>query len=229
LPRSARERLIVALDLPTEEEAVALTRRIGDDVLWVKVGLELFCSSGPSVVHRLVDLGKRVFLDLKFHDIPNTVAGAIRSASRLPVSLLTMHAAAGERALEAAGRLQVGRDQLGVLAVTRLTSDAEDLPGFADVVQKADAAARAGVFGVVCPAGAARILREVHGDRLARVVPGIRLAGSGPDDQVHIATPKRAVEEGAHWIVVGRTITRSPQPSAAAAAIIHEMEEAQGR
>ena len=106
LPREARERLIVALDVPGPREAVELARRLGDSVLWVKVGLELFCSAGPAVVEELARSGKRIFLDLKFHDIPNTIAGAVRAAARLPVGLVDLHASAGSRAMEEAARAQ---------------------------------------------------------------------------------------------------------------------------
>lgn len=223
LPSSARERLIVALDLPTAGEAVALAGRLGDDVLWVKVGLELFCSAGPSIVRDLADLGKRVFLDLKFHDIPTTVARAVEAAAKLPVSLIDLHAVAGSKTMEAAQEAIAGRSDIGLLAVTRLTSDPNVEAGFTDVERLAGDAARAGVFGVVCPAASASLLRERHADRLARVCPGIRPAGAQANDQVHVANPAGAVGAGAHWIVVGRPITRATDPIAAARAIITSM------
>ena len=224
LPRTARERLIVALDVPGPHEAVEMARRLDESVLWIKVGLELFCAAGPSVVEDLAHLGKRIFLDLKFHDIPNTVAGALRSVARLPIGLVDIHASAGSRAMEEAARIQSARGDLGVIAVTRLTS-AEDGPAdFSDVRNLAEAAARAGLFGVVCPAAAASDLRETYGDRLARVVPGIRPAGSASHDQIHVATPEGAVRSGAHWIVVGRAITQAADPAAEARRIIASLE-----
>ncbi len=168
--------------------------------------------------------GRQIFLDLKFHDIPNTIAGALRSVARLPIGLVDIHASAGSRAMEEAARIQSSRSDLGVIAVTRLTS-AEDGPaGFADVRNLAEAASLAGLFGVVCPAAAASDLRETYGDRLARVVPGIRPVGSASHDQIHVATPEGAVQSGAHWIVVGRAITQAADPAAEARRIIASLE-----
>jgi len=223
LPTTPLERLIVALDVPTEREALALAERLGANVLWVKVGLELFCTAGPGVVRELAGMGKRIFLDLKFHDIPNTVAGAVAAASRLPVQLLNMHAVAGTKAMEAARAAAADRPDLGVIAVTRLTSDDTAGPGFADVERLAEGAVRAGLFGVVCPAAAAGLLRERYGDALARVCPGIRPAGGEAHDQVHVSTPEGAVAAGAHWIVVGRPITRAPDPAAAARGLLEAL------
>ncbi len=223
LPASPRERLIVALDAPGSAQACDLARRLGDEVLWVKVGLELFCSAGPSVVEDLAGLGKRIFLDLKFHDIPNTVAGAVRAVARLPVALVNLHAAAGAAAMEAAAEAARDRSDLGLLAVTRLTSDARGGEGFDDVVEQAEAAARAGFFGVVCPAAAAPLLETRYGDSLARVCPGIRPRGADAHDQVHVATPEGAVAAGAHWIVVGRAITQASDPAAAARRILEAL------
>jgi orotidine-5'-phosphate decarboxylase len=219
LPSTPRERLIAALDFPSAGEAVDFARRVGDDVLWVKVGLELFCSAGPGVVLDLAGLGKRIFLDLKFHDIPNTVARAVAAAARLPVGLINLHASAGPKVMSAAQEVVAGRPDVGLLAVTRLTSDERGDPDYADVEQLAAQAFEAGFFGVVCPAPAAERLRRRFGDDLARVCPGIRPAGAGADDQVHIATPGGAVAAGAHWIVVGRPITGAADPAEAARAI----------
>lgn len=227
LPRRAAERLIVSLDVSTHEEALELTQRLGEEILWVKVGLELFVAAGPGVVRDLAALGKRIFLDLKFHDIPNTVAGAVRSASRLPVDLVNLHAAAGEAALAAAREAAASRPGLGLLAVTRLTSDASG-PLDGEIRDLAALAHGAGLFGVVCPADAAPALRECYGEELARVVPGIRPVGASADDQAHIATPGQAIAAGAHWIVVGRPITRAADPAAAARAILLELDRAGG-
>ncbi|MBM3286889.1 MAG: orotidine-5'-phosphate decarboxylase [Candidatus Eisenbacteria bacterium] len=219
LPAEPGERLIVPLDFPSGREALAMARRL-EPVRWVKVGLELFCAEGPGIVEDLASMGKQVFLDLKLHDIPNTVAGAVASVTRLPVRLLTMHASAGPKAMEAASRAAAERDDFGVLAVTRLTSDATGGSDFADVARFAEGAAQAGLFGVVCPAAAAPLVRERFGDRLARVVPGIRPRGVEAHDQVHVATPEKAIAAGAHWIVVGRAITRADDPAAAARGIL---------
>jgi len=222
-PTTPLERLIVALDVPTEGEALNLVERLGPNVLWVKVGLELFCSNGPSIVRALAGMGKRIFLDLKFHDIPNTVAGAVSSASKLPIQLLNLHASAGSKAMEAAQAAAADRSDLGIIAVTRLTSDDSALSDFADVERFAEQAARAGLFGVVCPAAASPILRSRYGDSLVRVCPGIRPAGGEARDQVHVSTPEGAVAAGAHWIVVGRPITRAPDPALAARGILESL------
>jgi orotidine-5'-phosphate decarboxylase len=225
LPRTPRERLIVALDVPAEREALDLAERLGPEVLWVKVGLELYCSAGPDIVLGLSRLGKRIFLDLKFHDIPNTVAGAVMAASRLPVQLVDMHATAGRKAMDAARAATADRPDLGIIAVTRLTSDESGDETFADVERLADGAASAGLFGVVCPAAAAALLRDKYGDALARVCPGIRPAGADVHDQVHVSTPEGAIRAGAHWIVVGRAITRAPDPALAAITILRRIAD----
>lgn len=225
LPSNPRERLIVALDFPTAKDAVEFARISGGDVLWVKVGLELFCSAGPSVVHDLASLGKKIFLDLKFHDIPNTVARAVEAASKLPVGLMTLHASAGSKVMKAAQEVVANRSDIGLLAVTRLTSDERGEAGYADVEALAREASGAGIFGVICPAPSASRLREIFGDDLARVCPGIRPAGAESNDQVHVATPDGAVAAGAHWIVVGRPITRAADPAAAARAIAGLMSQ----
>jgi orotidine-5'-phosphate decarboxylase len=223
LPTTPLERLIVALDVSTESEALTLAERLGPNVLWVKVGLELFCTGGPPIVRALAGMGKRIFLDLKFHDIPNTVAGAVKTASKLPVQLLNLHASAGVKAMEAAQAAAAERSDLGIIAVTRLTSDESAPSGFADVERFAEQAARAGLFGVVCPAGAAPILRSRYGDSLVRVCPGIRPAGGEIHDQVHVSTPEGAFAAGAHWIVVGRPITRAADPGLAARGILEAL------
>ncbi len=224
LPSSARERLIVALDVPGPREAVALLDRLGEEVLWVKIGLELFCSAGPEIVRESAGRRKKVFLDLKFHDIPNTVGRAVEAVARLPIQLVNMHAAAGARAMEAARDAVRGRDDLGVIAVTRLTSDAGGEADFEDVARMAETVAEAKLFGVVCPAGASSRLRERFGDRLARICPGIRPAGAQANDQVSIATPAAAVRAGAHWLVVGRPVTQAGDPAEAARRIRAELE-----
>lgn len=224
-PGQPKDRLIVALDFPDRVSAVTFTRSLGDSVAWVKVGLELFCAEGPRVVEDLAALGKRIFLDLKFHDIPNTVGGAVRSAARLPVHLLTVHATAGRRALDEAARAQEERADLGVIAVTRLTSDEIAGSGFEDVLGRARDAAAAGLFGVVCPGPSLGSLRGEFARHLAYVVPGIRPAGGDTHDQVHVATPGGAVGSGADWIVVGRAITRAADPARAAEQIVREVTE----
>ena len=195
----------------------------------VKVGLELFVAAGPEGVARVADAGIPLFLDLKLHDIPNTVAGAVRAAARLGASMLTLHAAGGEgmiaAAREAAERASGARPLL--LAVTVLTSlDEPDLaaiglagPPEAAVLRLARLALAAGADGLVCSAREVAALRAALGQEPILVVPGIRPAGSPADDQRRTMTPREAVSAGADWLVIGRPITRSPDPSAAARAI----------
>lgn len=228
-PASAAERLIVALDLAEAQAAAALAGRLAGAVGLVKVGLELFVAEGPAGVARVAEAGLPVFLDLKLHDIPNTVAGAVRSAARLGAAMLTLHAAGGAAmiaaAREAAERAAGPRPLL--LAVTVLTSlegpdlDAIGLSGPAEaaVLRLARLALAAGADGLVCSAREVAALRAAFGPGPALVVPGIRPEGSPADDQRRTMTPTEAVAAGADWLVIGRPITRTPDPLAAARGI----------
>jgi orotidine-5'-phosphate decarboxylase len=225
----ARERLIVALDLPDAKAALDLDRRLGGEVRWVKVGLELYTAEGPAIVRALRDRGRRVFLDLKLHDIPNTVAGAVRSAAGLDIDLLTMHAEGGpammRSAVEARGS---GRPKL--LAVTVLTSlDGSEFPGVYQtevgerVLAFAQAAVQAGMDGVVAsPRELPRLVPTLPANFL-RVIPGIRPADAALDDQARVATPRAALNAGATHLVIGRPITRAEDPARAARAILEDM------
>lgn len=228
-PASAAERLIVALDLAEAQAAAALAGRLAGAVGLVKVGLELFVAEGPAGVARVAEAGLPVFLDLKLHDIPNTVAGAVRSAARLGAAMLTLHAAGGAAmiaaAREAAERAAGPRPLL--LAVTVLTSlegpdlDAIGLSGPAEtaVLRLARLALAAGADGLVCSPREVAALRAAFGPAPVLVVPGIRPAGCAADDQRRTMTPTEAVAAGADWLVIGRPITRTPDPLAAAHAI----------
>ena len=222
-PVAARERLMVALDLPGAKEALALVDRLGSDVLWYKVGMELFYAEGRDLVRALGARDKRVFLDLKIHDIPNTMVSALRSLSGLPVGLTTLHVQAGGEALRAcaaeAHRLaESGEMRLGLLGVTRLTSLPPPNPDrpWEDVTALAGEALQAGLYGWIAPAAAAPALRAAHGSAAALVCPGIRLPAQEHQDQVEVGTPEQAVRGGADWIVVGRPISRAEDPLAAA-------------
>ena len=228
-----RERLIVALDAPNADQARALVRELGESVSFYKVGKELFTSVGPSIVRELVSGGKKVFLDLKFHDIPNTVAGAVRSAASLGVSLLTVHAAGGSRMLQAAAEAAAQSEaKPTVLAVTVLTSlsdpDLEEtgVPGGvpAQVLRLATLALRAGCGGIVASAQEAARLRQKLGADFTLVTPGIRPAGAAAADQLRIVTPEAAIRAGADYLVVGRPITEAADPAQAARAIIQQIE-----
>jgi orotidine-5'-phosphate decarboxylase len=218
--------VIVALDLPSGDEALRLLDRL-PDVAWVKVGSILMTREGPGLVRRLVDRGLRVFLDLKWHDIPNTVAGAVAAARDQGVSMATVHALGGPRMLEAAAA-EAG-EALGLVGVTVLTShdaatygaavgrDGVDL--LAEVERHAAAAIGSGLRGIVCsPQEVARVRARV-GAGAWLVVPGIRRAGDAAGDQVRTAGPADAVRAGATHLVVGRPILAAGDPGAAFAAI----------
>ncbi len=216
--------LVVALDVPSQRDALALVDLLDDDVDFFKVGLELYTREGPGVVRALHGRGKRVFLDLKLHDIPNTVARAVASASALEVELLTIHTVGGRRMMEAA--VDAAGPGLALLGVTVLTSS--DAPEVAEVwgrpveavepevVRLAGLARAAGVPGVVASPREARVLRGALGPDALVVTPGIRLPDDAVGDQVRIATPQAAVAAGATHLVVGRPIREADDPGAAA-------------
>jgi len=229
---AARERLIVALDVARASEAQALVERIGDAAGIYKVGLQLFTAEGPGMVRELVSSGRRIFLDLKLHDIPNTVSQAVKSAVELGAHMLTVHAAGGAAMLRAAA--EAAGDRLNILAVTVLTSLSDDdmqeigVSGrVADqALRMAELAQNTGCHGVITSPREASLLRKALGEGFAIVTPGIRPAGAETHDQQRIATPAQAIGNGASHIVVGRPITHAPDPAAAAQAIISEMEKA---
>jgi orotidine-5'-phosphate decarboxylase len=227
-----RERLIVALDVSTAAEAQGLVQRIGDAAGIYKVGLQLFTAQGPGLVRDLVVSGRRVFLDLKLHDIPNTVGHAVKAAAELGAYMLTVHASGGDAMLRAASEASAGR--LNLLAVTVLTSlSDDDLPeiGVPDKVvdqalRMAALARSTGCQGIVTSPRELVPLRNLLGESFAIVTPGIRPAGAAAHDQQRTATPAQAISNGASHIVVGRPITHAPDPIQAAQAIIAEMEQA---
>ena len=229
---NARDRLIVALDFPSAELALRQVSQLEDQCLWFKVGLELYLATGGSIVSSLRELGFNVFLDLKLHDIPNTVASAIRAISSMGASLLTIHGAGGQAMLAAAAAAVAGIPNAPrLLAVTVLTSmDAGELAGIgireapaAQVMRLAQLAASAGIDGLVCSPEETRMLRSRLPGNPLLVVPGIRPAGAATGDQKRIATPAAAIAEGASMLVVGRPITQADKPADAAAAILAEI------
>jgi orotidine-5'-phosphate decarboxylase len=234
LPASSgmRERLIVALDVPSASEAQKLVARIGDAAGIYKVGLQLFIAEGPSIVRDLVSSGRRVFLDLKLHDIPTTVALAVKSAAELRVDMLTIHASGGAAMLRAATEAAAGR--LNLLAVTVLTSlNDEDMQEIGvsgrasdQVLRMAALAQSAGCQGIITSPRESLMVRKALGEGFAIVTPGIRPAGAETNDQQRIATPAQAISNGASHIVIGRPITHASDPATAAQAIIAEMEQA---
>lgn len=231
----ARKRLIVALDVPDAKAAVQLVERLEGNCQWFKVGLELFTAAGPAVLEPLLARGHSIFLDLKFHDIPNTVAGAVRSAAAWGVRMMTVHAAGGPAMLTAALEALDGiANPPQLLAVTVLTSmDAASLMETGVDRQPSDQVEllaqmglKAGIRGFVCSPQEVAALRALTGPEGVLVVPGIRPAGSSSMDQKRLATPAEALRAGASYLVVGRPITQAPDPAAAARAILTEMAEA---
>jgi orotidine-5'-phosphate decarboxylase len=232
-PLSPKDRLIVALDVPTAPQATALVDRLAGQVGMFKVGSQLFTALGPDFVKDLVSRGEKVFLDLKYHDIPNTVAAAVGEASRLGVSLLTVHALGGRAMIEAAmGALPALGTRL--LAVTVLTShDQETLAQIgvggevAEWVRRLAVLAReANADGVVASPHEVGLIREACGPEIVVVTPGVRPAGAARDDQARAATPAAALAAGADYLVVGRPIIEARDPAEAAAAIVTEMRTA---
>jgi orotidine-5'-phosphate decarboxylase len=231
----ARKRLIVALDVPDAAAAIALVNRLEVNCHWFKVGLELFTAAGPAVLEPLVKRGHSIFLDLKLHDIPNTVAGAVRSAAALGVKMITLHAAGGPAMLSAARAALDGvADPPQLLAVTVLTSmdqaQANAIGLDRSPAEQVELLARmgleAGIRGFVCSPREVAYLRALTGPEGVLVTPGIRPAGSEIADQKRIATPAEALRQGASYLVVGRPITQAPDPAEAAEAILKEMTEA---
>lgn len=224
--------VIVALDYPTGDEALALVDSLGPGGVFYKVGLELFSREGPGIVEELVKRGHRVFLDLKLHDIPNTVARTVAAACELSVDFVTVHATGGVPMMTAAAKTAGG--DLTLLAVTVLTSltrpDVEvawgrELDSIPDEVERLARLARgAGIRGVVTPAQGARALRRRVGSDLVVVTPGIRIGGDDPHDQAHVTTPADATRAGADYLVVGRSITRAQDPGAALAQVRSEIQ-----
>ncbi len=229
--------LIVALDVQTRAEAVERVKSIGDAVNFYKIGLELFTAEGPDVVRAVKDLGKKVFLDLKFHDIPRTVERAVRSGGKLGVDLMTIHSVGASAMIRAAAdaAAEFGPNGPKILAVTVLTSlDATDLADVgiinrtpAEQVQAMALFAVAhGAHGLVCSPKEVGALSAALPKGTLFITPGVRPAGSAVGDQKRVATPAEAVRDGATHLVVGRPILAAENPPLAAAAILKEMQEA---
>ncbi len=225
-----RPQAIIALDVPRLDDARVLLDRLGPQADFVKVGLELYAAEGPRAVEWLLGSGRRVFLDLKLHDIPTTVRGAARSAARLGASLLTVHGYGGTAMVEAA--VEGAGEGTGILVVTVLTStDARALSVIlgrevpemgAEVLRLAGVAHAARAHGVVCSGHEVAAVRTTY-PKLAPLVPGIRLAGGATHDQARTVTPDRAAADGAAYVVLGRAVTAAADPRAALAAIVEQL------
>ena len=227
-----QQRLIVALDVPSAAAARKIVAAVGDSAFCYKVGMQLYTAEGPQFVRELVGSGRKVFLDLKYHDIPNTVAAAVREAAELRVSLLTVHASGGGKMLTAASQAAVSiNPSLMVLAVTVLTSlDDGDLDSLGvhgrmqdQVLRLAALALTHGCRGIVASAREAADLRRELGNDFTIVTPGVRPPGANAGDQARVVTPAEAIAAGANHIVVGRPITDAADPGGEARAILAEM------
>lgn len=233
----SNDKIIVPLDVPTQEDAIALVEKLPQVTFW-KVGLELFVSTGSGILTTLKERQKRIFLDLKFHDIPNTVAGACRAAGGYGVDLITIHATAGRKALQAAQTaVQEGAEAAGypppkLIAITVLTSlNSRDLafdlkiplelPEYA--LQMALLAKESGLDGAVCSPQEVSQLRQICGDEFLFVCPGVRPKWAEAGDQKRTLTPAEAIKAGADYLVIGRPITSAPDPVAAFERICNEI------
>lgn len=224
--------LIVALDLESREEVLSLLSGIAETRCWVKIGLQLFTRYGPSLVHEVAGMGFPVFLDLKLHDIPNTVAKSVESLASLPIRMLTLHASGGSEMMAAAAQAAAKwAPELMLLGVTVLTSLDDDgllEIGIEDrsavqVLRLARLAQASGIRGLVCSPLEVALIREEFPSELTLVTPGIRPGGSSHDEQKRVATPAQAKQAGSSFIVVGRPVLQAPHPAQAIAEIRREL------
>lgn len=231
-PNMSHSPIVVALDYDNINDAIALADKLNPTQCRLKVGKELFTSAGPAVVEALVKRDFEVFLDLKFHDIPNTCAKAVKAAAELGVWMVNVHASGGQRMMEAArNELEKFGTPPLLIAVTVLTSmDATDLKGLGvtlspqeQVLNLAKLAQESAMDGVVCSAQEASALREQAGKDFCLVTPGIRPAGSAANDQRRIVTPQQALQWGSHYLVIGRPITQADDPAQACADILADI------
>lgn len=213
-----KSKLIVALDVDSFDRAAALVRELRDVVEVFKVGSQLFTRTGPRIVELIREQGRQVFLDLKFHDIPNTVAKAVESATALEVAMLTLHTVGGEEMLRAAARVPQHPVLLGVTVLTSVAGDVAD-----EVVRRARLAVACGLEGVVASPHEIRLIRQAVGEQVLIVTPGIRPAGGERGDQKRVMTPAEAIKAGASYIVVGRPIVDAAQPAEAARRVADEI------
>jgi orotidine-5'-phosphate decarboxylase len=227
----AADQIIVALDVPSKREALELVGQLCDQISFFKIGLQLYTAEGPEIVRTVIAAGAKVFLDLKLHDIPNTVAKAVESAGELGVQMLTIHLTGGAEMVRAAvaGR----KKDMSILGVTVLTSANEQTLVEAGVFDKIDnhvlrlakLGVTAGIDGLVASPHEIKMLRPEFGDQITIVVPGIRPAWSQKGDQKRVMTPREALDAGADYLVIGRPITAQPKPREALAKILEVLAE----
>jgi orotidine-5'-phosphate decarboxylase len=228
--RRAAEKIIVALDVATAEEALNRVARLQGLISFFKVGLQLYTAAGPDLVRRIVGSGSRVFLDLKLHDIPNTVASAVTSATALGIDMLTIHLSGGEAMIRAA--TEAATQKVTILGVTVLTSQTEETLGSLGVAEGlekhvlrlATLGVKCGVGGLVSSPREAAMLRKQIPPDIRIVTPGIRPAWESAGDQKRVTTPREAIEAGADYLVIGRPIIGAPDPVVAAERILAELE-----
>ena len=224
-----QEKIIVALDVPTKEKALALVKQLRDQISFFKIGLQLYTAEGPEIVRAVLATGAKVWLDIKLHDIPNTVGRAVESASRLGVHMLTIHLSGGGEIMRAA--IAARANDMLLLGVTVLTSATEQtlrevgIPGTVEdeVLRLAKLGVEAGIDGVVASPHEIRKLRAEFGNKIKIAVQGIRPTWAAPGDQKRFMTPRMALEAGADYIGIGRPITAHQQPSEAVAKILQEL------
>lgn len=229
--KNPRDRLIVALDFPEPSLALDLVCDLARDAAFFKIGLQLFTAAGPEIVRAVTATGAKVFLDLKLHDIPNTVAKAVGAAAELGVSMLTLHLSGGRRMIE--GAVAACSPNLLLLGVTVLTSSDETAlretgieSSVADqAVRLAQLGAEAGIGGLIASPHEVPMLRERLGEKLVLITPGVRPSWAAANDQKRFATPREAVQNGADYLVIGRPITDDPDPREAVKRIIAELED----
>lgn len=228
---AAKDKIIVPLDVPTLDEARTLIKKLTGSIGVFKVGNQLFTAAGLELVKEIVESGSKVFLDLKFHDIPNTVRGGVESACTLGVHMLTIHLSGGKEMAEAAvaGRNEASTLILGVTVLTSLDDAAFSEIGFRNsvrdqVILLANLAKSAGITGLVASPQELGILREQFGQYFTMVIPGIRPTWAAVDDQKRILTPAKAAAAGADYLIIGRPITGAPDPKEATKRIIEELE-----
>jgi orotidine-5'-phosphate decarboxylase len=224
---------IVALDFPSAKTALELVDRLGNRCSMYKVGNELFTAAGPFIMEELRARGRSIFLDLKFHDIPNTVAGAVKAGAAMGARLMTVHASGGSAMLRAAVEAAGDQDKVGILGVTILTSltgkevgeawGRDGVDPMKEVLRLAGLAAGAGAHGIVCSGLEAAAVSKQFGQRLNLLVPGVRPAGESANDQARVVTPADAAKAGARYIVIGRSVTTASDPSAAMSRINEEI------
>jgi len=225
----AGDKIIVALDVATKAQALALVEQLRDKISFFKIGLQLYTAEGPEIVRAVLATGVKVFLDLKLHDIPDTVARAVESASTLGVQMLTIHLSGGAEMIQAATARKGKMSILGVTVLTSATDQTLRETGISDtldkqVVRLAKLGIESGIDGIVASPHEIKSLRAEFGDKIKIVVPGIRPSWSEPDDQKRFMTPREAIEAGADYLVIGRPITAHKNPREAVERILQEFQ-----